>query len=175
MTIWIILFWVVGVGLIVGVAVYRGIKKGPTRFDDSPLEELHRSYAQAREESASSSQQLQQHVDEIRAEVARLNGKIDSLLSEQADTTSKKTTVSDEAIKELQDRLRQLAAESGHGISKPRDHLSMRIAREMVVAAKGDFPYEFPSLSHATTYKYAGSGVFERKGGDKSILRLGLD
>lgn len=170
MTVWIILFWVVGVGLIVGIAVYRGIKNGPTKFAASPLEEVQQAQERAKAESAATSEQLQMHMAEMRAEIQRLNRKIDSLRSEQAETPTKKA---DRAIEELQERLALYNAEGVNALYKVRE----RYTAGFVFGNAESTPVSItiPEVVHATAFEYEGKKDRQRAEGDEPTLRLGLE
>ncbi|MGE8450494.1 MAG: hypothetical protein ACN6OP_07685 [Pseudomonadales bacterium] len=78
MTIWIILFWVVGVGLLVAVAVWRGYKKGPTVFDSSNVEQARLDQMLVEQRAADAARRTEEELKSLRAEIERLSQKLDA-------------------------------------------------------------------------------------------------
>lgn len=80
MTVWIILFWVVGVGLLVAVAVWRGLKNGPTVFESPTIDidSVRREQLIAAERAAQAADQTQAELASLRSEIERLSRKFES-------------------------------------------------------------------------------------------------
>jgi hypothetical protein len=80
MTVWIILFWVVGVGLLVAVAVWRGLKNGPTVFESTTIDidSVLREQLIAAERAAQAADQTQAELASLRSEIERLSRKFES-------------------------------------------------------------------------------------------------
>lgn len=97
MTALIILFWVVGVGLIVGVAVYRGLKNGPTKFHSTSLELLENTRAEMRAEATEAASMLEARLLEVRGEVEGLRRQLTSLQRKQTGRNRKADVLREQA------------------------------------------------------------------------------
>ncbi|GAB1617146.1 hypothetical protein [Pseudomonas sp. NGC7] len=169
MTIWIILFWIIGVGLIIGVAIYRGIKNGPTKFPVSPIEEMQRAQAQASAESASAS------IREMRADIERLNRKIEALHRDLGDVASKKaeSTVGQltaEQIREIQERF-TYPPEVDSVLHTHKPYASFSAAGPWAEVAMAGL-ISHSELVHSTSFQYHERSDSERKSDDEPIVRI---
>jgi TolA-binding protein len=84
MTVWIILFWVVGVVVLVAIAVWRGYKNGPTVFkpsshdSSSDIESVRRDQARAEQRAGEAADRTEEELKLLRSEIQRLNQKLEA-------------------------------------------------------------------------------------------------
>lgn len=94
MTVWIILFWVVGVVVLVAVAVWRGYKNGPTVFKSSSseaasdIDSVRRELELAQLRSSQAANRTDAELKSLRSEIERLSQKIEA----QESISSKKVS-----------------------------------------------------------------------------------